>query len=256
MRTITLLMRIVPSRRLGRVLVSTTVAAACVMAVSAPAGANAAGTPYRIDLTEGIDRSAHTITTHAGTVIAGIDFVEPKDVAASQRQPTPSGGTLHAAAALQWHCELEWYFIHAGGSNTYWKPAAVDGISLVATGNRNADYWNQEFLPCWLDNWGAGAFAFLSNATGKFVQVHSSASWTQLIADWPPSNTTPQARTATRMVICTFDGFWDDIATQPDVDSSLKVYRNSDGYLYSATASPLNGNNLFRIDPVEGAVTC
>ncbi len=95
------------------------VACATVLAVSAPASAAApVGATGRN--TEGIDRSAHSVTTHAGTVVTGITFVDERDVARIRQQQAGAvrpqfGGTLF--------CLPDWHYITGGGTNTYWKPA-------------------------------------------------------------------------------------------------------------------------------------
>src|SRR6266516_5072006 len=124
------------------------VACATVLAVSAPASAAApVGATGRN--TEGIDRSAHSVTTHAGTVVTGITFVDERDVARIRQQQAGAvrpqfGGTLF--------CLPDWHYITGGGTNTYWKPAGSNR-AVWGNGNRSADYWNQQFLPCWKDIW-------------------------------------------------------------------------------------------------------
>jgi hypothetical protein len=244
------------NRRAIRALVPAALAVACVIAVSAPAAASDSATSRQIDTTEGINRSTNSVTTRAGVVMTGVTFVDDKDVAGFRQQHRTSGSTL-AAATPEWHCMTEWHFIHGGGANTYWKPKTGSRY-LAAIGNRTADYWNQEFLPCWLNNFQPNGWAFLSNATGSFVEVPNYHSWTQLIADWPITFSDPNILNYVEFLVCTFDGNWIDVATQPFAPypyNGDRAFRSSNGDLTS-NSSALSGDNLFKMEPGVGNGTC
>jgi hypothetical protein len=63
-------------------------------------------------------------------------------------------------------CDDHWSYIRAG-DNGYLKPDA-DG-RVWADGNRNADYWNLQFLKCRYDTWVLGYYGYLSNRTGHWL---------------------------------------------------------------------------------------
>jgi hypothetical protein len=133
------------------------------------------------------------VTTHNGTVITGITFVDDRAAARVRQQQARSGTPQVVAADSSLHCAGEWHFVTASSTNTYWKPQAYS-LRIYANGNRSADYWNQEFLPCWEATWEGNAYAFLSNATGQFINWYSSP----LTADIPSYWSEPDFTTHTK----------------------------------------------------------
>src|SRR5205814_212470 len=89
--------------------------------------------------------------------------------------------------------------------NTGWKPYDTDGV-ILANGNRSADYWNQQFLVCWRSSWPeANAWAFLSNATGEFIDFNNTYNYT---ADVVPNLQEPWFSQYAKVRVCNYDGNW------------------------------------------------
>jgi len=222
----------------------TVVAVASTLLLAVPASAS---TP--VNLAAGIDRAAHTVTTHGGRVISGITFVDDRDLPALRQRLATQRAT--ALDEQTFFCRSSWAFIKAGGTNTYWKTNPATKL-IFANGNRSADYWNQEYLPCFDVNWDINAWALLSNATGQFV-------------DWLPGRVTADMSDGaeqfyTMFRACTYDGNWIYMTYTVFFDGGGKdvspIYRvPSDASLYAADP-PLNGNNLFKVDAPLVTATC
>jgi hypothetical protein len=204
----------------------------------------------QINLTEGINPSAHSVTTHNGTVIAGITFVSESDMPRIKQQQAKSATPQTAAATATVFCYSQWRFITAGGTNAYWKPGIYEYV--YASGNRNADYWNQEFLPCYQAGYAMEEWTFLSNATGKYVDTRV----TQLAASTTRDD--PNFTILTKFTVCYFDGNWISIYLGKEFISGRKLwaYRDPGNAGVFEAYGPLNGNNLFKIDPPIPSGTC
>jgi hypothetical protein len=205
----------------------------------------------QINLTEGINPSAHSVTTHNGTVITGITFVNDKDVLRVRQQEAKLATQQTAAATPELHCDGTWHFIAPGGTNVYWKPDTFGNI--YANGNRSSDYWNQEFLACWWTNsgWRLNEYAFLSNATGAVVAYYGNNG--QLRADLPFSSTGAAYLVQAAFLICHFDGNWISIKS---LWYGAWAYRDPGSAGVFGASGSLTGNNLFKLDPVLVELRC
>jgi hypothetical protein len=207
----------------------------------------------RINLTEGINPSAHSLTTHDGTVITGITFVSEKDRPGVRQQQARSATQQTAAAGPTLQCDATWHFITAGGTNAYWK-TGVDGYRYIYTnGNRNADYWNQEYIACWWTDWEFNAYAFFSNGTGAVVAFNYGAITPNFQATLPLSSSEFDFNLFAKMFICYFDGNW--IHMRLGNSGYLNAWRDPWGIM-EPSGGPLNGNNLFKVDPVLVTLYC
>jgi hypothetical protein len=219
---------------------------ATVLSAAAPASAGAVPPAGQIDRTAGIKPAAHSVTLHNGTVLTGITIVDERDVLRVRRQQAGSA-TRQVTTAVNLQCLSEWHFVTAGGANTYWKPAPYSKY-LYANGNRGADYWNQEFLPCWESGWELNAWAFLSNATGQFVDWLEATLF--LVAQIPSSWDDPEFTDRTKFQVCDYDGNWMYMQkTLPNTLAHIWAARNPANGGVVESDGPLNGNSLFKVDP-------
>jgi hypothetical protein len=232
--------------RLVRVSTLAILAATSVAVASAPASANPAGPTKPVNLTEGINRSAHSVTTHDGTVITGITFIDAADTGTFIQQRATSASQLAVATGGTLTCYSQWRYITAGGPNTYWK-ADSSAFPIYANGNRNADYWYQQFLPCYYPGWELNAWAFLSNGTGEFVNRNRPT--IDLYANIPATLSEADFTYYTKLFVCTFDGNWISILLDRYASQNAWAYRNPGTGRMEKSWGSLNGNNLFKVDP-------
>jgi hypothetical protein len=147
-------------------------------------------------------------------------------------------------------CATTWSYIRAGDDG-YLKPDANG--TIYANGNRNSDYWNQQFLQCHFissNQWPPEDYAFLSNRTGHWLQADRVTG--QLNANGT-LNSTDDHLPAFR-VIRYDSNFWYFVAgglcQWPDGDCPyVQVKKNvtPGPPVYADQWGPLNGWNLLRI---------
>ncbi len=223
------------------VLLSVTTTAAVIAATPAEAvGAN-------FD-TAGINKAAGSVTTHAGKVITGITFISEKDLptARNARAAAPSSAVEDTVTCLD-----QWRYINAGGTNPYWKPQGAYQY-IYANGNRAADYWNQQFLPCYLSSWAAepNSWAFLANVTGGFVS-HRNGNQLNATAFTDAAWVAEYAK----VYVCSLDGYWMYLYLDTSLIDGTKKYAYRDPTtlaIYHANG-PISGNHLFHIDQPIGS---
>jgi hypothetical protein len=218
-----------------------------VTAVGFPSPASAAGaaTQHR---TEGINVSAHSVTTRAGRVLTGITFVDEKDAprvrrqqaAAARQQVMASGGTLYCLSA--------WHYIGGGATNSFWHD---ESGYIYADGNPNADYWNQQLLPCWKTGWVApNGWAFLVNGAGWFINFDPPQGDPQYAAATPPDTPEPEFTRQAQAVVCDYDGNWTWISGYGGW-ASIGPFR-----WVVATQGPLTGSGLWKVISTLGNYPC
>ena len=224
-------------RRIGRVAVTLICGALVTALADRPGGGRhvTGGGPGA-----GINVAAGTVTTASGKVIDGITFVKSRDVAALRQQQRKALATAPAGVTGTRHCLEEWHFIAGGGANTNWKPDATTHI--FGNGNRNSDYWNQEFLPCWWTDWTEpNSWSLLSNRTGLMMYSLDTSLYANvpITAGWAPW---------TKFLVCHYDGNWTYLSVLVG-GINLFAYRDpSTGQMLQNTG-PLTGNHLLRVDP-------
>jgi hypothetical protein len=185
-----------------------------------------------------------------GKPTSGITYVAEKDVLRVRSEQAASAAS-QAAAAGQWFCMDDWHYITGGGANAYWKPDASGYV--YANGNRNSDFWNQQLLPCWLNGWELHAWAFLSNRTGKFIDVVEP----QLRAATPSNVSTSFANIYLKFLVCDYDGNWKYLERALSDPANISyVYRTPANSSIRLAFGPLSGNHLFRIEPTIAFLRC
>lgn len=196
--------------------------------------------------TEGINVSAHTVTTRNGTVWSGITFVDPKDVATAKLQASGSS-SVQPLGPTNLSCIHSWYYIAGGAANSNWKPDTSNQTfanRIRANGNISVDPWNQWFMPCWRSGWSVEDFAFLSNATGGFVAYLHTVNLQAIISQQTDDFTMDNF---TRFSICYYDGNWTYLKP-PDSGAPIAYRDPATGNVFLADG-PLNGNMLFNYSP-------
>ncbi len=220
-----------------------TIAILSVTAAAQVAGAATAAAAGANRDTMGINTAAGTVTTHSGKVISGITFVSKKDLATVKEQQAKSGSKPSAGINAV-SCLNSWVYITAGGTNAYWKPLGTLN-NIYATGNRSADYWNQQFLPCYVHGWAGPEWAFLANASGKFVDTHDI----HLRANTPMGSSDQAMADHAKFYVCHYDGYWIYVNLGTNIfGQQLYVYRDPADQAAQSSLKPLNGNHLFYID--------
>jgi hypothetical protein len=223
-----------------RILALVVAVSASVCTLAAPASAARSGDSIAgVELSAGINVPAHSVTTRAGTVLTGVTFVDPKDLGSVRRRQRAT------TADDPFYCASQWYYIHGGGTNTYWRTNPTSYF-VQAIGNRNADYWNQEYLPCWYSDWDINAYMFLSNMGGLFLHFGGT-----VVPGLPTNNGRQELSRYAQAHICYFDGNWTWIYGIAGVVSA-----GPGGFLDPTLVGPLNGTELFKPDPSLPTAQC
>jgi hypothetical protein len=228
-----------------RVLALAAVVCTSVIVISTPASASHIAPAEEFNRTEGINPAAHSVTTHNGKVITGITFVNERDAPKIRKQDAAAARAHPNTYTGTRRCITYWHYITHGGTNTWWRPNPEDFEGhIFANGNRNVDYWNEEFLPCWYTDWPtAQEWMFLANASGDFVDYDSSSS--QLETTIPQSADEAQLTQYAAFDLCNYDLNWTYLAPH---SSGVFIYRDTGTSAVYWSYGLLDGNSLINMD--------
>ncbi|SCG57647.1 hypothetical protein GA0070609_3339 [Micromonospora echinaurantiaca] len=209
----------------------------------------AAGPAEHIDLSVGIDRSAHTVTTRNGKVLRGITVVDDKDLPRVRREQARAAAQGAGTDANGVYCLASWRFIRGGATDSHWRTTAQDW-RIFANGQRNADYWNQFFLPCWLSSWREHySYMFLANSTGDIVARDGS---TQMYAGISLDGAESTFNTYAKFLVCSYDGHWMFLHWP----GYYSYWEPGNRVVRGDWAATTTGQHLFHLDPAVNPGGC